>query len=145
MAPKVVIAAAVFAGLLGCAAFVPMSPPPPPPARVDCGNTGACPVVVHVEGCTVTAPDIDVRVATNIFWELDQASRDNGWSFPNDPALRGIWIKDAPRGLFVDPDRQSDWRYKLHDKNDVKGTYQYGVRVVKGSFTCESDPQIVNH
>jgi hypothetical protein len=143
MAPKIVIAAVVFAGLLGCA--TPPPPPPPPPARADCGNSGACTIDVKVRGCTVTAPDIDVRVATNIFWELDRVSRDDGWSFPNDNVLRGIWIKDPPQGQFVLPDRQTEWKFKLHDKNDVKGTFRYGVRVVKGSIMCELDPSIVNH
>lgn len=143
MAPKIVIAAAVFAGLLGCATSPP--PPPPPPARKDCGNSGMCTVVVHVKGCTITAPDIDVYVATNIFWELDRTTKDDGWSFTDEVVKRGIWIKDAPQGQFVDPDRQNDWKYKLHDKNDVKGTFNYGVRVVKGSIFCELDPQIVNH
>ena len=61
-------------------------------------------------------------------------SRDDGWSFPDDPVLRGIWIKDPPQGQFVLPDRQAEWKFKLHDKNDVKGTFRYGVRVVKGSI-----------
>ena len=141
MASKVLIyAAAACVGLLGCATpILPMA------ARHDCDNSGSCKVDVKVEGCTVTAPDVHVFVATNIFWELDKATRDTGWSFPNDPVKRGIWIKDPPQGQFDSPDRQNEWRYKLHNKNTVKGDFKYGVRVVRGSITCELDPIIVNH
>ena len=138
---RLIFAVAVIAGLSGCATRIAPSGPPPP---VNCDNSGACKVDVQVFGCTVTAPDVNVVAATNIFWELDQAARDNGWSFPNDLLLKGIWIKDPPQGQFVLPDRQSEWRFKLHDKNEVKGSFRYGVRVVKGSIDCESDPSIVN-
>lgn len=137
---RLIFVVAVIVGLLGCVTQTASAPPP-----VNCGNSGSCKVDVHVEGCTVTAPDIDVFVATNIFWELDEATRRNGFSFPNDPVQKGIWIKDPPQGQFDSPDRQSDWRFKLHNKNTVKGTFRYGVRVVKGSITCELDPQIQNH
>jgi hypothetical protein len=141
MAPKrLIFAVAVIAGLLGCATRIAPTAEP-----VNCGNSGECKVVVHVEGCTVSAPNVDVYTATNIFWELDRVSRGDGWSFPDDPVLKGIWIKDPPQGQFVLPDRQSEWRFKLHDKNEVKGTFRYGVRVVKGSIMCELDPSIVNH
>ena len=146
MAPKrLIFAVAVSAGLLGCATHVAPTEMPPPATRVDCDNSGACTVVVQVRACTVSAPDVHVFTATNIFWELDKVSRDDGWSFPNDPVFRGIWIKDPPQGQFVSPDRQAEWKFKLHDKNEVKATFSYGVRVVKGSFMCESDPSIVNH
>ena len=136
-----IYAVALTVGLQGCAAQIAS-----PPGRKDCDNSGSCKVDVHVFGCTVTAPDfIDVYTATNIFWELDQSSRDNGWSFPDDPVLKGIWIKDPPQGQFDSPDRQSDWRYKLHDKNSVPGSFKYGVRVAKGTQICELDPAIVNH
>lgn len=142
MATKALIfAAALIAGLSGCAAQLTPSTPPP----VDCDNSGACKVVVQVDGCPVRAPDVNVFSATNIFWELDQQARDNGWSFPDTLAAPAIWIKDPPQGQFDSPDRQSEWRYKLHDKNNVKGTFRYGVRVVKGSILCELDPTIVNH
>ena len=135
-----IYAAAICVGLLGCA-----TPIASKSARIDCDNSGSCKVDVHLDGCTVTAPDVHVFVATNIFWELDKATRDDGWSFPDDPVKRGIWIKDPPQGQFDSPDRQAEWKYKLHNRNTVKGSFNYGVRVVKGAFTCELDPAIVNH
>jgi hypothetical protein len=141
MAPKTVIAAAVFSGLLGC-----KSQMVGPASQMDCRG-GNCKVDVHIEVCAITAPNIDVYGENNIFWELDKASRDNGYHFPEMIVHHGVWIKDDPKGQFDQPDLLNDWRFKLHDKNDKdgKGTFNYGIQIVKGSITCDLDPQIVNH
>jgi len=126
----------VCALLLGCATFAP------PSARVNC-NSGQCNVDVHVENCVITAPDVHVFQATNIFWNIDQASKQAGYKYPNDSARPGIWVKQGP---LPPPERQNDWTYKLHDNNQDKGAFPYGVRVVKGSAACSDlDPSIVNH
>ena len=140
MASKVPICAiAVFAGLQGFITSNALA------AAVNCGNTGSCDVDVHVENCVITAPDIDVFVATNIFWNIDQASKQAGYKYPAGPARPGVFMKDAPQGQF-DPERLNDWKYKVHDRNTAKGTFHYGVRVVKGSTTCpDLDPSVVNH
>jgi hypothetical protein len=130
---------AVFVALLGCTTLAP------PAARVNCGNSGSCDVSVHVKDCVITAPDVDVFVATNIFWNIDQASLQDGYKYPPDPPP-GIWIKDGNPGQFESPQRLSDGKFKLHDKNTAPGTSRYGVRVVRGSTTCpDLDPSIVNH
>jgi len=93
--------------------------------------------------CVITAPDVHVFQSTNIFWNIDQASKLAGFKFPNDSARPGIWIKQGP---LPPPERQNDWTYKLHDNDQDKGTFPYGVRVVNGSTTCpDLDPSIVNH
>lgn len=143
MAPKVAIAAAVFAALLGCTQFVPMSPPP---TQVDCRG-GSCDIYVHIDVCDIKAPNIDVYGENNIFWVLDKASRDNGYHFPDMLDHPGVWIKGDPKGQFDQPELQNDFKFKLHDKNnkDGKGTFDYGIQIVKGSVVCELDPQIINH
>jgi hypothetical protein len=141
MAPKIVIAAAVFAGLLGCKSQLA-----PPVAQIDCRG-GNCKADVHIEVCAITAPNIDVYGENNIFWELDQASKDNGYHFPELIEHHGIWIKGDSKGQF-EPERVNDWKFKLHDKNnaDGKGTFNYGVQLMKGSVVCpDLDPTIVNH
>jgi hypothetical protein len=137
-------AAVVFAGLLGCKA---LAPPPSPSGRADCRG-GNCKIDVHIEVCAITAPNIDVYGENNIFWELDQASKDNGYHFPELIEHHGVWIKDDPKHQFDQPERVNDWKFKLHDKNDKdgKGTFNYGVQLVKGSIVCpDLDPTIVNH
>jgi hypothetical protein len=118
---------------------------------VNC-NGGSCNVDVHVENCTVSAPDIDNYGSNNIFWTIDAPSRAAGYKFP-DPAVHlGVWLKNppptgclTPDGVFDSPDRQNDWKFKLHN-NGIRGTYCYGVMVVQGSNTCPPlDPQINNH
>ena len=97
----------------------------------------------------ITAPDVYViGQSRNIFWEIDRASEQDGYKFPDIVSHLGIWIKDDPKGEFEDPKRQNDTTFKLHDKNSDagKGSYRYGVRVVKGSTTCpDLDPFIVNN
>jgi hypothetical protein len=135
---RLICVGAICVGLLGCATLAP------PGARKDC-NSGQCDVDVHVENCVITAPDVHVFQATNIFWNIDQASTQAGYKYPEDPARPGIWIKDPPQGQF-EPERQNDGRYKMHDKNTVKASFRYGVRVVRGGATCpDLDPTIVNH
>src|SRR5262249_33748898 len=121
-----------------------------PLAPVTC-NGGRCDVDVHVENCTVSAPNIDNTGANNIFWNLDAASRQAGYKFPDESVHLGIWIKSPPPlgcisgdGVFDSPERQSDSKFKLHNKG-TPGTYCYGVTVVKGSTTCTLDPSIANH
>jgi hypothetical protein len=135
-------AAAVCAALLGCATAVA-----PRDARVNC-NSGSCTIPIHVENCVITAPDVDVFAqSVNLFWEIDQDSAHAGYKFPDIVVHLGIWIKDDPKGEFEQPDRQNDRKFKLHDKNTSagKGSYRYGVQVVKGSTTCTLDPFVVNH
>jgi hypothetical protein len=134
---RLICAGAVVAGMLGCATLAP------PAARKDCDNSGACHVEVHIDNCIIKAPDVHVFQATNIFWDIDQASQHHGYKYPNDPARPGVWIKQGPLGQ---PERQNDSTYRLHDNNTDKGTFPYGVRVVNGATTCpDLDPSIVNH
>ena len=136
-------AAAVCVALLGCATAVA-----PPSARVNC-NSGSCTIPIHVENCVITAPDVDVFAqSVNLFWEIDQASAHAGYKFPPIAMHLGVWIKDDPKGEFEQPDRLNDRKFKLHDKNTSagKGSYRYGVRVMKDSATCpDLDPFVVNH
>jgi len=140
-------AAAVFAGLLGCNpnAF----PPPPPGSRADCKGGGNCTVVIHLDVCTYTVvPKIlDVYGENNIFWELDKATQDAGYHFPELIEHHGILIKKDPTHQFGQPERQNDWKFKLHDKNndEGKGSFDYAIQVIKGSIPCDLDPTIVNH
>jgi len=140
---RLICAAALFGGLLGCATPQPLAP-------VTC-NGGRCDVDVHVENCVVSAPNIDNTGANNIFWNLDAASRQGGYKFPDESVHLGIWIKSPPPsgcingdGVFDSPERQNDSKFKLHNKG-TPGIYCYGVTVVKGSTTCTLDPQIANH
>ena len=143
MARKSLICAAVVtAVLMGCAGPNALAP-------VDC-SAGSCDVDIHVDNCVVTAPDINNTGANNIFWTLDKPSRDAGYKFPDEAAHLGVWIKSPPPsgciaadGVFDEPKRQNDWKFKLHDKG-TPGIYCYGVTVVKGSSTCTLDPSIVN-
>ena len=147
-AKVLLITVAVCATLLGCA--TPML------AAVPCTG-GQCSVDVHVDvqggSCTVSAPDIDNTGANNIFWNIDAASKNLGYKFPDNPAQPGIFLKSPPPtgcqaagAVFDLPDRQNDWRFKWHNKG-TPGTYCYGVRVVRNSAPtpCTLDPQIVNH
>ena len=142
--------AAVCAMLVGCAAQ-PISI-----ERVNC-NVGSCDADVHVEvkfgTCTVSAPDIDNYGSNNIFWNIDQASKDLGYRYPDEAVQLGIYLKSPapigcqnPSGVFDSPQRQTDWKFKLHDKGN-RGTYCYGVYVVRDTppSPCVYDPQIVNH
>jgi hypothetical protein len=133
----------VCATLLGCA-----TPVAPPTARFNC-NSGNCTIPVHVENCVITAPDVDVfGESRNLVWEIDQASSQAGYTFPQLVVHLGVWIKDDPKGQFELPERQTERRFKLHDKNSDagKGHFRYGVRVMKGSTACpDLDPSIVNH
>jgi hypothetical protein len=142
-------AAAVCAALLGCATTKTFTP-------VNC-NGGSCDVDVHVDiqgsTCTVSAPDINNTGANNIFWNIDRASKDAGYRFPATAVHAGVWIKDPPPSgckppdnVFDSPDRQTDWKFKLHNKG-TRGTYCYGVQVVRNSAPtpCTLDPQIVNN
>jgi len=141
MAPKIAIAVAVLAGLLGCTSQLS-----PPAGQIDCRG-GNCKADIHVDVCAITAPDIDVYGENNIFWELDKATKDAGYHFPELVEHHGILIKGDAKGQFDQPERVNDWKFKLHDKNDKdgKGTFKYAVQVVKGSVTCDLDPSIVNH
>jgi hypothetical protein len=129
-------AGALCVGILGCSTLAV------PATRKDC-NAGQCDVDVHIENCVITAPDVHVFQSTNIFWTIDQASKHAGYRYPSDSTRPGIWIKQGP---LPPPERQNDWTYKLHDNNQDKGTFPYGVRVVIGSTTCpDLDPSVVNH
>jgi hypothetical protein len=120
----------------------------PPLARVNC-NSGSCSIPVHVDNCVISAPDVDVYgQSRNLFWEIDRESAAAGYEFPQVAQALGVWIKDDPKGEFDQPDRQTKTKFKLHDKNSDagRGTYRYGVRVVKGATRCpDLDPSIVNH
>jgi hypothetical protein len=121
------------------------------------GNAGRCEVDVHVDiqhgTCTVSAPDIDNTGAKNIFWTIDATSRAAGYKFPDEAMHLGVWIKNPPPsgclaadGVFDSPERQNDWKFKLHNKG-TPGIYCYGVQVVRNSAPtpCTLDPQIINH
>lgn len=136
-------AVTIIGGLMGCAGPKPFLPP------VDCSG-GSCDVDVHVDNCVVTAPDINNTGANNIFWTLDKFSRDGGYKFPDEAVHLGVWLKSPPPsgciaadGVFDDPKRQNDWKFKLHNKG-TPGIYCYGITVVKGTTTCTLDPSIVN-
>jgi hypothetical protein len=115
---------------------------------------------VHVEiqsstSCTVTGSDIDNTGANNIFWTIDASSRALGYKFPDEAVALGIYLKSPPpsgsgcldpSGVFDSPQRQNDWKFKLHDKG-TPGKYCYGIYVVRGMppSPCLYDPSIVNH
>ena len=141
---SLICAAAVLSGLLGCAT--------PRAFAVPC-NGGSCNVDVHIENCVITAPDIDNTGANNIFWNIDNASKQAGYTFAAGAA--GVTLKTPPPsgcmaagGVFDSPDRQNDFKFKLHNKGTL-GTYCYAVKVVNTTTTppqtCTLDPQIVNH
>jgi hypothetical protein len=116
-------------------------------------NGGQCDVVVHVDiqgsTCTVSAPDITNSGANNIFWNIDHASQDAGYRFPD--GTGGVFFKSptpscmAAGSVFELPVRLNDHKFKWHDKG-TQGTYCYGVTVVRNSAPtpCTLDPQIVN-
>ncbi len=125
-----VFAAAVCAGLAGCAT--------PKLMAVPC-NGGRCEVDVHVtvsgSTCTVSAPDIDNNGANNIFWNIDDESKRLGYKFPD--GTGGVFFKNPPPSgcvaagsVFDSPDRQNDHKFKWHNKGTL-GTYCYGVTVVE--------------
>jgi hypothetical protein len=106
---------------------------------------------VDVSGstCTVSAPDINNTGANNIFWNIDRASQDAGYKFPD--GTGGVFFKSptssckAAGSVFVSPERVNDQKFKWHN-NGTAGTYCYGVTVVRNSAPtpCTLDPQIVN-
>ena len=139
-----VFAAAVCAGLAGCAT--------PKLMAVPC-NGGRCEVDVHVtvsgRTCTVSAPDIENKGSNNIFWNIDDESKRLGYKFP--AGTGGVFFKSptgtcaAAGSVFDLPERLNDHKFKWHDKGTL-GTYCYGVTVVRNSAPtpCTLDPQIVN-
>jgi len=107
-------------------------------------------VEIHGSTCTVSAPNIENTGANNIFWNIDRASQDAGYKFPD--GTRGVSFKSPPPSgciaagsVFDSPDRQNDQKFKWHN-NGTRGTYCYGVQVVRSAAptTCTLDPQIVN-
>jgi len=141
---SLICAAAVLSGL-GCAT--------PQALAVAC-NGGSCNVDVHIENCVITAPDIDNTGANNIFWNIDNASKQAGYTFA--AGIAGVTLKDPPPSgctaagaVFDSPDRLNNWKFKLHNKGNL-GTYCYGVQIVDVTTTppraCPPlDPSIVNH
>jgi hypothetical protein len=141
--------AAVCAMLLGgCATPEPIAP-------LRCTG-GQCDADVHVDvrlgTCAVSAPNIDNMGSNNISWNIDQASKDLGYRFPDEAVQLGIYLKSpppsgckAPEGVFDSP-HQSKWKFTLHNKGTA-GTYCYGVYVVRDTppSPCTYDPQIVNN
>jgi hypothetical protein len=137
-------AAAVIAGLMGCA----------PPRGLTAANCtgGHCDVDVYVDNCVINAPKIDNTGANNIDWNI----KSSGYAFPDEAVHLGVWLKSplssgcaSPNGVFDSPKRQSDTTFRLHNKGNP-GTYCYGVQVVNTTTTppttCpDLDPQIVNH
>jgi len=133
----------MIAGLAGCATSLA-------PERVSC-NGGRCNVDIHVDNCTISAPDIDNFGANNIFWNIDAASKRAGYTFPDDAVHPGVSLKNPPpsgcanpEGVFDSPEQLNKWKFKWHNKG-TRGTYCYGVRVVNGATTCTLDPFVVNH
>ena len=138
---ELIYAAVLSVALLGCA-----TPAAPPGTRTNCSSD--CTVRVHVANCAITDPKsadvIDVHGSGRVItWQIDNDSHD--YSFPDSTSSPGVWIKDPGQGQFT-PTRLNQWMFKMKDENTVKGTFKYGIRVMKGTTACpDFDPSIVNN
>lgn len=124
------------AGLLACA--TPRSNGDP----VPCG-TPVCHVTVTVKSCDAITADPPVigilhgNTNSQIHWKLDKA---DGYSFTDD----GVYIKEPRDDQFSKDPTGNDQLFKLKNKNSVKQTYKYGIKLKGPAGVCTLDPIIVN-
>jgi len=110
-----------------------------------CDHPGVCKIEVHVLGCTVSPPLDDIVVSGRdrmIQWELVGS--------PNIKFARqnGIFLKDDPQHEFGPGNRPDSRKFKVPDKNSIKGIhyYKYGIQLMDGDTACpQIDPGIINH
>ena len=146
MTPRTLLSAAVCGFvLLGCASNVPRLD-----SSRDC-NYPDCRIAVSaiatpspVGGCSVSVDAATLYIkskgTSNIFWDLDVGSANNGYSF----AANGI-VFDDPQGEFDCQVVSSGKSFKCSNKHSKAGDYKYTVNVVRGSTSCiPLDPMIIN-
>jgi len=103
-----------------------------PVTNVYCSVSGPCRVPVSVANCAVSAPNIGVSGAVNVYWEIDERSR--AFQFPEDSLKSpGIWIEDddANNPQFIDAARINSYQYQQRDRYINRKSYKYGIRVVR--------------